>query len=360
LLFELGRFAEYHHGFGSLTMSILVLQHFLGDLQNRSIIVDQSRFYNYRYSNQNQNTTKGLYSGFLKTSFPVLDSENDWSTIEQFAHKNGILVPLDRNISLVSKSGWLSWLNELQGMKKNWIDKTYRNESDFFGHLSKASCHIRFNQETNERIGKILQNHSVPNFRPSLYNNIIDDGNDCSSVAFHIRRGDKLEKESIPYQAKEYIDTLIRGISEKEKNCIRHCFVATDDYRVVSDLATELAASSIHCTLHTFARPFHDNKNDKPSSKATPKRDGNHALVLFVDLKMMIDASFFVGTFNSNIGKLAAMWRGCKQEEEEEEYREDVVASWKTRRRTQGASLANHYNHFYRSYGVDRDYWYYM
>ena len=54
-------------------------------------------------------------------------------------------------------------------------------------------------------------------------------GSEALSVAFHIRRGDKVKFEARAYQADEYVSKLLETVSNPaQRSKIKHCYVATD------------------------------------------------------------------------------------------------------------------------------------
>ena len=203
-----------------------------------------------------------------------------------------------------------------------------------FADYTRPACAIQFTSETKAAIVEVLNQRNIPLFDVDMNNasetsSVNNAASPSLSVAFHIRRGDKLIRESRAFSPQEYVDALTAGVSVSDKALIRQCFVATDDYRVVDELEAALRNSSIACpVVHTLATKDYDTN-----------RNGHHALQLFVDLKMLVDATFFVGSISSSIGGIVSLWRGCRP--------------W----RRCGATRANKFHHYYRSYYVDSDDW---
>jgi len=325
-LFELGSWSACH-GMGSITLSLLLLKAYYEETQNRTFVLDQSRLKQYR-----RNETHGLYSGFLTADFAVLDerytNNRKRNVITRPAGWSAFDDGASSSIEKLSHGNMLGWMKFEIALIQAFTYFTNIDSSNayLFGRGVPLACSIRINTETDEEIAQLLRNRSIPS--------LLDENDDTgTSVAFHIRRGDKLYFESRAYQAKEYVDELVRVVSVEEKQSIRTCYVATDNFRAVSELSAALRDASIDCTVHTLANTYATHRN------------GHHALLLLADLHMLVHATFFVGTFNSNIGCLVSLWRGC-------DYDDDAP-----RQSSLGASRANRYNHFYRSYGVDAEEW---
>ena len=78
--------------------------------------------------------------------------------------------------------------------------------------------------------------------------------------------------------------------------------------------------------------------------------------MFFAELQLMIMSTYFIGTFNSNIGNLVSLSRGCTR-------RKYIVGGSSGNAAEDGTDeldivqIANQLNHFYNSHGVDRDEW---
>ena len=161
------------------------------------------------------------------------------------------------------------------------------------------------------------------------------------SVAFHIRRTDKLWAESPLYPAGDYVKKALQLAGEQSKDPItyfRSCFLATDDVDVIDELKLALQAANMTCTLHTLASPDQLERNITRVNYAR-RYDPDGALSFLAELDMLIRATYFVGTFNSNVAAFVAVLRACPENNRDRLPVDDLV-------------------HFAHSYGVDRDDWY--
>jgi hypothetical protein len=197
----------------------------------------------------------------------------------------------------------------------------------FYHRLSCLLCdNIRMSEETKAQVQAILTSASIPDFTST--EEILG-----PTVSFHIRRGDKTKIESRPFLGSEYVNKLKEIIPDQGKlSSIKHCFVATDDYHAVLELQNALQVASIHCTLHTLTTEGYHTDRGKEDT-----------LLFLAEMKMLIDASYFIGTFNSNVGGMAALYRGCDRRKQGEVDEKQVFRM---------------FNHYYQSYGVDTDGWY--
>ena len=162
------------------------------------------------------------------------------------------------------------------------------------------------------------------------------------SIAFHIRRTDKLWIESPLYPAEDYVKKALQmagGQSDDPVTYFQSCFLATDDVNVIDELSLALEEANMTCTLHTLASTEHLAQNITLDTYDR-RYDANGALSFMAELDMLIRATYFVGTFNSNVATLVAVLRACP------ENRRDRL------------SVDGDLDHFARSYGVDGDEWY--
>jgi len=119
-------------------------------------------------------------------------------------------------------------------------------------------------------------------------------------VAVHVRRGDKVaEGEAEKIEVSEYL----RKIQDVAPG-VRNIFVATDDYRVVSEfweLRPDLKVVSF-CAKSRKGY-FHDETLKGDHFEKVWKE-------LSVDLHYLRKADHFIGAYSSNISRLAALLRG--------------------------------------------------
>jgi hypothetical protein len=353
---------RHENGFGSLMISTLLLSMFFHDTQGRHLVVDESKVRNYR-----RNNSSGVFTGFFDTTFPVLDNDDDYNRVEQEmkthgdpkifqskrnwrANKKNIENPAataDATGSSISQppvlqismhDGWRQFGGALYAARSYYK----RDMTAIFPQLSSRLCEsIVLNPASKQEIQDLLTSASIPDFTATTTTTTGTPNKDVT-IAFHIRRGDKVvpkpgkgpsSQDSRPYKGAAYVDKLLQVIqnsTDSNLSRIRHCFVATDDYRAVVELQDALKEQSINCTLHTLTTPTYHTT-----------RDANDIILFLAEMKMLIDATYFFGTFHSNVGKLVALYRACNRTTQEER-----------------GNVKDNYNHFAHSYGIDEDKWY--
>ena len=164
---------------------------------------------------------------------------------------------------------------------------------------------------------------------PSIYNfKILIRQAEYNSVAFHIRRTDKLKHESPLFPATDYVQKLLEVLEEESipAETVEVCYLATDDPSVHFEMADALQDGGLSCRLvFTGENDNHGSTKERYSVEA--------GLEFMAEFSVMLETTFFIGTFNSNVGTLAAALRGCP-------------------------GFHDPTKHYARSYGVDQDRWY--
>ena len=126
------------------------------------------------------------------------------------------------------------------------------------------------------------------------------------------------------FRAKEYVDKLLQILGKKQSRTVHHCYVATDDHDATIELKLALKQAHVNCKVSSLATGQLTGRDRVQPSES---------LRLMTDLFMLAQATYFIGSFNSNIGSLAAVLRSCHS-------KEDSILP-----------------HFGFSYGVDQDDW---
>ena len=338
-----------------------------------------------------------------------------------------------RNIDRISSSNSTGELRTTSMPKK-------RQLLILFFRMSNLVCTIiqpTYNQFANEKIQTLLESQNESQYpHPTIPSMIsytqaqqpsASSSSDSLSVAFHIRRGIDKSTESRFYHSEEYVRVLVDNVivpnnqkfnkggsvDSDTRYLIQYCFVATDDYDVVFDeLRLSLLEHNIPCTLYALRDTYHhrdhtgtstgSNVNDANVSSASgisssrsstsSRRDAYDMILLLAEMKYLIDATYFVGTFNSNVGGLVSLYRGCKHnhdgnenhyyvshqqhctwndngttcntDDESHKYRwmdinpPIVVKKSTTSSTTSIVSIDNKFDHYYQSYGVDSNDWF--
>jgi len=150
-----------------------------------------------------------------------------------------------------------------------------------------------------------------------------DDLRTVHSVSFHIRRTDKLWGESDYYPATKYVQELINQVTNKEEDAkeqrdeneevdeglrdIEICFLATDDPTAHAELQRALTEYRVPCRLvHTPPGAYHgDNAN------MTDRYSVEAGRLFLTELSVLLETTYLIGTFGSNVDALAAVLRSC-------------------------------------------------
>ena len=286
--------------------------------------VDQTRYHYYP-------TRDGqpFLAGYFTPHFPIMTDKADYKAVDP-------LLPADLTLR--------DWYKQSREERNASVSVTsaalvpadifqYRSDiHSFYGGWSKSDAlyyllvpemclHLQFNDQARRDIQSIQQRHGLPY-----------DFDAQPSVTFHVRRTDKLIKESPLYPASDYVDKLINETGMEKVRQLKYCFLATDDHNtVIPELQKALAMHGITCALH-FSRPDHALQED-PGAVGV-RYEADNALIFMSEMDMMIRATYFVGTFSSNVGEVVAVLRAC-------------------------ADRSLVHEHYARSYAVDQDMWWY-
>ena len=224
-----------------------------------------------------------------------------------------------------------------------WVPTRLTGSVKFYDKMTAFMCpHFQFNAETATEIERHRLEHNISS---EYYN-----GKTATSVAFHVRRGDKIRSklwhsggpqnlkdvfwyllhcikprgESRFFAADAYVKKFLQVVPQK--TVVQYCFVASDDYQVIGEMRQALQKHNVPCVVHSITTPTQKGHN-RPGSTF----EGNSHVHFLSELSVMMEATYFVGTFNSNVGLFVATMRGCH---------------------------ATDRTHFSHSYAVDRDAYY--
>jgi Alpha-(1,6)-fucosyltransferase N- and catalytic domains len=292
-----------YSGLGSNMMNMFAKMVYLGENYSRTVIAVESQ-YGYR-----RNDSVGVLTGFFSPTFHVIDRIEQHAEIDKELRCTSISTFETKRGPSSNHDDDPIWMTALYEYREE-IFKTYEiSSTSFYNKVLEYACpHLKFNPETIQDIQALKKNYSIPNFRSSS----------MQSVAMHVRRTDKVNTESRLYKGEEYV-AKIHSIAPNVT--FDHCYVMTDDVAAVEEVKMALEASNILCHVHTMS-----HKAQNPANRDTTEE----TIALLAEFSILMDVTYFIGTFNSNIGGLVAIMRGCVRDEP-------------------------HYSH---SYGVDRDNWY--
>lgn len=227
----------------------------------------------------------------------------------------------------------LTYQEKIYNNEKPWIGKIYYNPSAFWGYWRERLYNKIFkffnptallSKESFQRMhsGDFLSQYSegellnaVSNSFKKFYkynaltqNNISEKKQYINIpdnyISIHIRRGDKIvtgEMEDINLNI--YVDAI-----RKYSYISNNIYIATDDVTVISYISKKLSDIDIKIyynkenKLKGFDEKTYNLKSD------SVRRD--EVLNMLFDMDMMINSSFFIGTFSSNVGCVVAMYLG--------------------------------------------------
>lgn len=227
----------------------------------------------------------------------------------------------------------LTYQEKIYNNEKPWIGKIYYNPSAFWGYWRERLYNKIFkffnptallSKESFKRMhsGDFLSQYSegellnaVSNSFKKFYkynaltqNNISEKKQYINIpdnyISIHIRRGDKIvtgEMEDINLNI--YVDAI-----RKYSYISNNIYIATDDVTVISYISKKLSDIDIKIyynkenKLKGFDEKTYNLKSD------SVRRD--EVLNMLFDMDMMINSSFFIGTFSSNVGCVVAMYLG--------------------------------------------------
>lgn len=209
---------------------------------------------------------------------------------------------------------------------RRWIKTDLGGYDKLYETLVPRMCkHLQFNQAVQADINS-LRRAQYPDLPPDLRH--------VPSVAFHVRRTDKILGESKLYTSDRYVRQMVQvmALQNLQPSHLKVCFLATDDDSVHTEMEQALQEAGFTCRLF-YTQPANYNDNDADSSGSAGavavRYQSEAGLVFLTEVSILVEATYFVGTFGSNVGALTAVLRGCP-----------------------GRYNANH--DFANSYGVDR------
>ena len=265
------------------------------EFHNRRIYVDEA-WGGYRRSPE-----KGVLTGYFTPKIPVIDKING-SLVEILS--NRYKVEDYGNQSLYRFQNFFSPFDNHQSANESFfvinvannywnMINAYKSIDDgplLYNKLQPLACdNLQFNEAAKQEIRNFLQSQNVTMFPKK------------ESVALHIRRGDK-HIEADATDTGLYIKNLQNIVN---RTTITDCFIGTDDYRVVLDAKKLLQENNFTCHIHTLTN------SDQEGSRNPHSSDWEQGIHFFATLYQLIHATYFLGTFSSNIGKLVALLRGC-------------------------------------------------
>ena len=282
-------------------------------------------------------THRGLYSELVnlalakvyadKYNYQLLVNSRNWNSKIDNGLSDWFIPYFEETHSI------LTYQEKIYNNEKPWIGKIYYNPSAFWGYWRERLYNKIFkffnptallSKESFQRMhsGDFLSQYSegellnaVSNSFKKFYNYNALTQNSISEkkqyinipdnyISVHIRRGDKIvtgEMEDINLNI--YVDAI-----RKYRYISNNIYIATDDVTVISYISKKLSDTDIKIyynkdnKLKGFDEKTYNLKSD------SVRRD--EVLNMLFDMDMMINSSFFIGTFSSNVGCVVAMYLG--------------------------------------------------
>ena len=282
-------------------------------------------------------THRGLYSELVnlalakvyadKYNYRLLVNSRNWNSKIDNGLSDWFIPYFEETHSI------LTYQEKIYNNEKPWIGKIYYNPSAFWGYWRERLYNKIFkffnptallSKESFQRMhsGDFLSQYSegellnaVSNSFKKFYNYNALTQNSISEkkqyinipdnyISIHIRRGDKIvtgEMEDINLNI--YVDAI-----RKYSYISNNIYIATDDVTVISYISKKLSDIDIKIyynkenKLKGFDEKTYNLKSD------SVRRD--EVLNMLFDMDMMINSSFFIGTFSSNVGCVVAMYLG--------------------------------------------------
>ena len=282
-------------------------------------------------------THRGLYSELVnlalakvyadKYNYQLLVNSRNWNSKIDNGLSDWFIPYFEETHSI------LTYQEKIYNNEKPWIGKIYYNPSAFWGYWRERLYNKIFkffnptallSKESFQRMhsGDFLSQYSegellnaVSNSFKKFYNYNALTQNSISEkkqyinipdnyISVHIRRGDKIvtgEMEDINLNI--YVDAI-----RKYRYISNNIYIATDDVTVISYISKKLSDIDIKIyynkgnKLKGFDEKTYNLKSD------SVRRD--EVLNMLFDMDMMINSSFFIGTFSSNVGCVVAMYLG--------------------------------------------------
>lgn len=267
-------FQLYGSGLGSNLIHLLAFKNYVENKKSdkSTFIVDETH-YSYKYRNQ------GVMTAFFEPTVPILKNEDEFNNFVQSKGKEGLA---------------LIWTRSARGANRSMIRSAYPwKGASYYEWMSKEACStLRFSKIGLQRINELKTKNDIPSFANSI------------SVGFHVRRGDKTLREAKKKEGEDYVNLLLSITAETDKS-VENCFIASDDIQGLIDIKKALKKSKVPCKVYSLV-----NRSQKGNKEGVIRSDAE-ILQFITELSILIDVTYFIGDFASNVASLLSMMRSC-------------------------------------------------
>jgi hypothetical protein len=294
-------YALENSGMGSALVSLFMTKAYFRLHGRDFFIADESRYPFYR----SEDGKSGVLNAFFTPQFPVLDNKEQYKYIDPAVPDGQSMEGLTNFHK--KRSPWRDTYTETSPIVLArrpdyrggiWEDLRSMEEQDLWKVMVEEMCpSMQYNADTQAKVDEIRVAHSLPRLLEE----------DKPSVAFHVRRSDKVSQgESELTDGKVYVDKLLEVAPGVD---FGKCYIASDDEVAVAEVEQALDDAGIQCDHLSL---LDGDKKGGSSGKFT-RSTYDASLIFLTELSMLVEASYFVGKWDSNVAVMATILRGCPQ-----------------------------------------------
>lgn len=300
-------YALENSGMGSAVISAFMTKVYFQKFKGRDFFVaDESRYPYYR----SEDGSTGVFNTFFTPQFPVIDDKEQYKYIDPVVPKGQSMEGLTHytiNGKTKKRSPWRDTYTDkspiILARRPDYRGNMYNDlrsmdEEELWFLMWEDMCpSLRYNDETQAKVDEIKASHALPNLLEL----------DKPSVAFHLRRSDKVEQgETTLMAGKLYVEKLLEVAPGVE---FGSCYIASDDEAAVAEVEQALDDAGIQCDHVSLLEG--DKKGGKQGKITRSSYEAS--LIFLTELSMMVEATYYIGSWDSNVAILATILRGCPQ-----------------------------------------------
>lgn len=203
-------------GWGSQLLH-LCAHYWVAETQNRALYIDDSAYF-YRW-----NTSLGLLKGYLSVSKHTISNQADYyqqhlRTPANYARPYGKRPIYSPNTDLLLNKKKTLVIQADNKHFRATVKQMYTPKiaAQLYTKIAAIACdQLQFNARAQQTLDTLQQHYAIPNLTHT--SRLVG-----TSVAFHIRRGDKLKRESLLYRASSYIEKYTQVLRDLHIEKIQH------------------------------------------------------------------------------------------------------------------------------------------